>query len=287
MDEERRNAIKTALQQYRTTVSEHNFTILRIIIDFINQQAVPENSSQERINRIRLRELEEKHLGSIPKSITSTKELLSDEKRAEVIEHCDLDGVENGPVDIDQRSEYFTRVKANMPADNLITGIGDLEFPPPDLEYLCTLVQAIPGPGLPLFRSRNQIEFISSIYEHGLENMAKCVFVPGRDSHLTGLWEEWTIAVGVQIGAGPEDSEWAGSFVIYCRHGDESKGWKWRYGMHENEWHSDLHDSVEEFLGFYARHNKQTEEEVREWLERIPKSRVLGVTPLPAGMRIG
>jgi hypothetical protein len=40
--------------------------------------------------------------------------------------------------------------------------------------------------------------------------------------------------------------------------------WKWRYGVHDEDWCSDVYDIVEEFLGFYAHFKEQTEEGVRK-----------------------
>jgi hypothetical protein len=47
---------------------------------------------------------------------------------------------------------------------------------------------------------------------------------------------------------------------VRCNEDNEQQ--KWRYGVHDEDWRSDLYDSVEEFLNFYAHFNEQTEEGV-------------------------
>ncbi|CZR69156.1 uncharacterized protein PAC_19056 [Phialocephala subalpina] len=281
MDDDRRTKIATALQQYRETVSQHNFILMRLVIEGVEAQAVPPNWSQEGADRLRIKELQDHYISSIPENITLPRDLLNDDVRADVISHCDLDGVLNLPVNLNERQEYFVGIRANIPESVEVA-----EFPPPDLEYLCTLVSAVTGPGLARYRERRQTDFISSIEEYGLEYMTEYVIVPnqdneegGGDSHLMGLWEDWKIAVAFKIGAGPQDSEWGGSYALYCRR-EDGEEWKWRYGVHDGDWHSDVYDSVEEFLGFYAHFNEQTEENVRKEIECLNKNRVLGVVKI-------
>ncbi|TVY45431.1 hypothetical protein LOCC1_G003723 [Lachnellula occidentalis] len=277
MDAERRTKIATALQQYRETVLQHNFLLMRLVIEGVEAQAVPPNCPQEIADRLRIKELKDHYIRSIPKNITSPRDLLNDDVRADVISHYDLDGVSNLPVNLNERQEYFVGLRANIPESVEVA-----EFPPPDLEYLCTLVSAVTGPGLPCYRQHQQTNFISSIEELGMKVMTEYIFVPNRDSEggegdcpLMGLWEDWKIALAFGIGDGPQDAEWAGSYALYCRREDDEER-KWRYGLHDDGWQSDVYDSVEEFLGFYAHCKEQTEEEVRKD-ELLSNNRVLGV----------
>jgi hypothetical protein len=146
------------------------------------------------------------------------------------------------------------------------------EFPPADLEYLCTLVSSITGPGLPYERESQQIAFVSPIEEHELKEMAEAVTVPIRDSkegkynELTYTWEDWEITVAFKIGGGNCGD--CGSYALYCRN-EDNKQWKWRYGIYDDTWYSNVYNSVEEFLSFYAHFKEQTEEGVRKDIRRL------------------
>lgn len=80
-------------------------------------------------------------------------------------------------------------------------------------------------------------------------------------NQLTWLWEEWEIAIAFRIGGGPRS--WGGSYALYCKNKDREQ-WKWRYGVHDEEWYSDVHENVEGLFGFYAHFNEQTEEELED-----------------------
>ncbi|KAG5771237.1 hypothetical protein H9Q72_002145 [Fusarium xylarioides] len=83
----------------------------------------------------------------------------------------------------------------------------------------------------------------------------------GEHNQLTWLWEDWEIAIAFKMGGGP--CGWGGSFALYSR-GEEKKERKWRYGVHDEEWYSDVYDNVEGFLGFYAHFNEQTEDDLKD-----------------------
>ena len=84
--------------------------------------------------------------------------------------------------------------------------------------------------------------------------------VEGKHNQLTWLWEEQEIAIAFKIGGGP--CGWGGSYALYCKNGREQ--WKQRYGVHDEEWYSDVYENVEGFFGFYVHFNKQTEEELED-----------------------
>ncbi|PTB75612.1 hypothetical protein M440DRAFT_1457782, partial [Trichoderma longibrachiatum ATCC 18648] len=224
MDEERRSKIAAALQQYRQTVSQHNLAMLRIL---------------------------------------RPQDIFNDDVRAKLIRQ--LDGVCNRSVHLTRREEYFASLGAKIAEKN----IDVVEFPPADLEYLCTLVDGIDGPGLPYYTVSSQIEFITPAGASELDGLKDSIIVPAWDDAgdrvdvLWVVWKAWEIAVAFVTGKGP--FALCGSCAIYCSHkeDDANKEWKWRYGIFDGEWCSDLYNSVEEFLGFYAHHNEQTEEMVR------------------------
>ncbi|KAF8866262.1 hypothetical protein BDZ45DRAFT_735544 [Acephala macrosclerotiorum] len=235
MDEERRTKIATALQQYRET-------------------------SASLAQTLRMQELHRQIY--VPKSVTSPQDLLQDDVLADLIRRAGLDGVFDYLVNLKLREEYFAAIWTRIPENVEVA-----EFPPADLEYLCTLVSGITGPGLPYHREMKQFDFVFPIEDNQLEDMVENVTVPiryveeGGSNELTFIWEDWEIAVAFKVGGGPRS--WGGSYALYCRH-EENEQWKWRYGVHDEDWRSDVYDSVEEFLGFYAHFEEQTEEEVRK-----------------------
>jgi hypothetical protein len=261
MDEERRIKIATALQQYREKVTQHSFFLLRILVECLETQPIPPSWSARVAPILRMQELRRQIY--VPESVTSPRDLLKDDVRTDLIRYAGLDGVFDHPVNLKQREEYFAAIRTRIPENVEVA-----EFPPADLEYLCTLVSGITGPGLPYHREMCQFDFVSPIENHRLEDMVENVTVPSRyveggggSYELTFTWEDWDIAVAFKIGGGPRS--WGGSYALYCRH-EENEQWKWRYGVHDGDWRSDVYDSVEEFLSFYAHFKEQTEEEVRK-----------------------
>jgi len=59
-----------------------------------------------------------------------------------------------------------------------------------------------------------------------------------------------------------------GSYALCCRNGEQHQ-WGWRYWIHDNEWCSEVYDSVEEFLTFYIHYRETSEEFVRRNFRRI------------------
>jgi hypothetical protein len=268
MDEERRTKIATALHQYRETVSQHSFFLLRILVEDMEAEPLPPNVSASVAQILHMREFRRYLQGAVPESVKSPRDLLNDDVRAELIRRARLDGVSHRPVNLKLREEYFATVQRQIAEENIEVA----EFPPADLEYLCTLVSGVTGPGLPHHRVAQQFDFVSSLEDEELKYMVKYVTVPIRDdegggyNELTYIWEDWEIAIAFKIGGGP--GGWGGSYALYCRNEDNEQ-WKWRYGVHDDDWGSDVYDSVEEFLGFYAHFREQTEERVRKGIRSL------------------
>jgi hypothetical protein len=264
MDEERKTIISNALDRYKQTVLERNLKILRFLVEAMEAQPDPPKWPQDLAQQQRLDAFRKFYLmGSLPEPATTAHDLLSEHVRENLVSMCELDGVNHSPSNFQQRTEWFNKLQEIIAEKNLEAE----EFPPAELKYLCTLVDTIHGPGLPYHRERQQFDFVSSLDQEVPETTASRVVVPIREgeeeefSALMGIWEDWQIAVGVRIGDGPR--EWGGSYALYCRN-DSNDQWQWRYGVHDEDWRSDLYDSVESFLDYYAHHNEQTEENTRQ-----------------------
>ncbi|OTA07312.1 hypothetical protein A9Z42_0081920 [Trichoderma parareesei] len=267
MDEERRSKIATALKQYRQTVSQHNFALLRILVDYLEAQPLP-----PRAEILRLITLRDRYLCiNLPESVKEPRDIFNDDVRKDITQWASLDGVCDGPFDLRRREEYFASIKAEIAEKN----IDVVEFPPVDLEYLCTLVDGITGPGLPYYSFANMIEFITPTSSSDLEGPKGYIIVPAWDDEedrvdvLSEVWEGWEIAVAFETGGGP--FALCGSCAIYCssKEDDGNKEWKWRYGIFDGGWCSDMYNSVEEFLGYYAHFKEQTEEMFRKDVVRM------------------
>lgn len=161
---------------------------------------------------------------------------------------------------------------------------------PPEFLYLSTLARGISGPGLPHYRSMAQFSFLTDPAE-ALETLqnegAKSrITVPVRNRPLGDLdfspldltWMEWEIAVGVKSGEGPRGG--SGVWIVYCRRisrrgGEGEDGefcWKLRYGIRDElDYESELFDSLEGFLAWYAHFNEQ----IGEKLEAVPLGQVM------------
>ncbi|KAK4543199.1 hypothetical protein LTR36_005749 [Oleoguttula mirabilis] len=265
MDEERRTKIATALHGFRHIVSQHNIAMLRALVDSLEAKPTPPKWPASLAQQKRMKVLRHQLQGAVPASVTSPRDLLSEDLRPELTRLCNLDGVDHKPVDPQKRADYFSAIQTRISEKSVVM----TEFPPADLEYLCTLVSGVTGPGLPLHREQKQFHFVSPLEDEVLEYMTENVVVPNRDdeegyNELTYVWEDWEIAVAFKIGGGPRS--WGGSYALLCRNEDNDER-KWRYGVHDEEWESGIYDSVEEFLEFYAHFTEQTEEDITRGVE--------------------
>ena len=143
MDERRRAIIQNALQQYRDTVSQHNFTLLRTLVTMMEEEPLPHKVSEKVANQLHVRELARYLQCTIPDSVKSPRDVLEEIVRADLTRLCNLDGVSSRAVNVELRGEYFDRVRARIAEKNVEV----TEFPPAGLEHLCTLVSGVTGPG--------------------------------------------------------------------------------------------------------------------------------------------
>lgn len=143
MDEAQRASIKDALQQYRDTVSQHNFTLLSILVQMMEEEPLPPNVSEKVANQLHVRELARFLQCTIPEFVKSPLDILDESFRADLINSCNPDGVSSRPVNKELRKEYFDGIKTRIAERNIEVA----DFPPKDLEYLCTLISGVIGPG--------------------------------------------------------------------------------------------------------------------------------------------
>ncbi|KAF5621668.1 hypothetical protein F25303_12231 [Fusarium sp. NRRL 25303] len=251
MDQDQRNRIENALLRYRKTVLEQNISLLRILVEEVEAQPAPTGYRDSTAQHLRVEAIREQVV--VPDSIKSTNEILDERFRDALISEGCLDGVAHGSIDLAGRREYFAGVQANI----VRKGVEVSESPPPPQIWR-----------LPFHREVSQFHFVTPLEFEEMEEMMKFVCVPIRDetgkevyNSLTSIWEDWEIAIAFKIGSGPRS--WGGTYALYCRN-DDHEQWKWRYGVHDEEWYSDVYENVEDYLEFYTHFREQTEEELRE-----------------------
>lgn len=177
-----------------------------------------------------------------------------------------MDGVSHGPVDLQRRADYFAAIRTRIAHFQ----VGISNFPPADLEYLCTLVDGVTVPGLPLYCELHQFDFLSPLGNGTLKERVTAI-VPSQPNdnddiednggvaegdELKYMWEEWDIAFASDVRVGPR--AWGGAWALHCRL-DESEPLKWRYGLHDEEWYSDVYDNVKYSLESRANNGTQKE----------------------------
>lgn len=280
MDEYRKAEIENALAKYKDTVLDLNLKALRFVIDGVEEEPPPEDYPDDEIRDLKLQLLRDEYgiyLESEEQPVPSLHDLLSEDNREGLVASCSLDGVTHGDTDAAGREAWFSDLWdsiSNMDsAENWPTAL------PEDLKYLSTLTPGICGPGLPAYRDISQFSLLTDMsamdeYEDhrvdvplGQQRMDNNEF-----NALSPAFEGWDISVGARIGDGPR--AWGGGFVVFCRLPESDRDtWKWRYGMRDDTYSSELFDTVEEFLGFYAHFNAQTEED--DNIEIVPLEQIL------------
>ncbi|KAL2068363.1 hypothetical protein VTL71DRAFT_16461 [Oculimacula yallundae] len=279
MDDNKRLDVQSALCLYRDTVSQHNFNLLAIVVSMMEAEPLPAQVSAKTANQLHMRGLARYLQSSVPSDISTPRDFLNESLRVSLTESYELDGVSNRPVYANFRRENFDGVEKRIKEMGVDVG----KFTPPNLEELCDLVSGVTGPArIGTHFISQQIAFASTIEEESLEDMIQAVYVPGRhfgeeddDDDDDGgedfdpwmdLWPNWEIAVAFKIGGGPH--EWCGSNALYCRNEDNAQ-WEWRYGIHDNDCCSDVHDSVADFLLSNSHYKETTEEWVRKHFRTI------------------
>jgi hypothetical protein len=120
IDEERRTKIATALHQYRETVSQHSFFLLRILVEGMEAEPLPPGVSASVAQKLQIDQFRRYHLlGAVPESVKSPRELLNDDVRAELVRRARLDGVAHRPVNLKLREEYFAFIWTRIAEKNV------------------------------------------------------------------------------------------------------------------------------------------------------------------------
>lgn len=253
IDAARRTSIATALREYTEIVSQHNLTMLRILVDGMASQE-DETIIDEEVDYMRLLPFRQEYLeGDLPDSVEIVQDLLTDPVLAELTTRFSLNGVRNGVVDTNARDTWFSNMRRSI--EQKAPSVTD--FPPAELRYVCTLVNGIIGTGLPYFRGTEQIQFISDLKEE-----VDDVLTYDELSAFEPLWEDWEIAIACKLGAGLRSL--SGGLTLFCRKPSAGLDWQWRYGLYDEGWCSEMYNSIEDFLAWYAHHNEQTAEQVRK-----------------------
>ncbi|KAF2720696.1 hypothetical protein K431DRAFT_285606 [Polychaeton citri CBS 116435] len=257
-DEDRRENIRSALKRYRETVEQHNFSIIRLIIEAMEPKPIHSNMDESFAKKRCLRVLK----GEFNRNwggdfVSEPLYLLSEDIRSELIhEHC-LNGIYHLPNDPERpkyREDWFAAIRADIEEGGVTTDY----FPPADLHYLCSLVSGICGSGLPLWQHAQQMSLLDPL--SGDERTEVTFPMPDDDyDWMKSYWEGWEIATAVQIGSGEHTG---GSFAIFCRDEELHKQWRWRYSAISEFWCSDLYDDIEGYLDFYAHFNEQSKEDI-------------------------
>ncbi|RKK85004.1 hypothetical protein BFJ69_g1703 [Fusarium oxysporum] len=191
MNQERREQIAVALCQYREMVLQHNLFLLCTLVEKVEAQPAPPNCPESIAQELRMQAINK--LIEVPKSIKLRRDVFDEGVISLLISSASLEGVDDDPVDPSLRREYFAGLKAKIEE----RGVEVAEFLPSDLEYLCTLVSGIIGPGLPFYREASQFDFIALLRRGKIKDMIEAVGVPvrndageGEHNQLTWLWEE-------------------------------------------------------------------------------------------------
>ncbi|QIW98677.1 hypothetical protein AMS68_004195 [Peltaster fructicola] len=259
MDEARQLSISSALREYQQVVRKHNVSTLKILVEGLTLP--PKNAmTDQAADMWRFAVLG--HLLSITLTgkITELQQVLSMDLE------FDIDGVSHEPVD--SRQTWFAAISAEMSEASL-----DVAFPPPELSYLCSLTNAVHGPGLPYWQRSRYLPLLSPASFETPEDTLLRVAIPARgmdqDSWLDeDDWREQMgsdeVTVGVRIGDKCEGS--GASYVLYCC---KNGIWAWRYAVHDEQWISDLYDTLEAYLEFYSHFCEPTEQETRNAVRRF------------------
>lgn len=188
--------------------------------------------------------------------------LVYEELRLQLAEFAELNGVSHRPVNLQRRADYFAAIRSRIVHLQVEISV----FAPAGHEYLCTLIDGVTSPRLHYSRELQQLGFVSPLGDSPLNVTA---IVPNRPDDNEGnytegglaeadelkfMWENWAIPFAFKLGFGPRG--WGGCWALHCRL-DKSEPLQWRHGLHNEEWYSDVYDSVEDFLEYHANDKEQ------------------------------
>ncbi|GIZ46912.1 hypothetical protein CKM354_001001800 [Cercospora kikuchii] len=278
----RRESIDNALRHFRRTVLDQNLLALRILVEAAQQevQALSPGLSNEQIE-----EALEYHFECEYQITYSTAKSLLEGSADDMIAVFCLEGVDHDPVDLSARDHWWASLwnvmkSSQQHIEPFPTGL------PQDMKYLTTLVSGITGGGLPYWREMQHPDFFKKVDVRLLESpvdhrkricipslgnwqdvaafQSKDVLDPNNAVGYTWAIEDWDISVASNMSSWPEKFS-DGTFVLYCCRQQETedshlvKTWDWRYGFQRGIFSSELFESVEEYLAWYAHWDEQTE----------------------------
>jgi hypothetical protein len=301
LNEARRASIRDALQKYKAECLRQNLRDLCIAwqeVHFSGEEEIKSGRrTAEEVDRAVRRAWKRDYW--LPK-YEDLQILLAPEespKRSQIIRRLWLDGVNHDPVNYELRKKWWGSIwMAILKKKDIIT---PEQFPPGlpnDLQYLTTLVDGVLGPDVLRDHEKQFRDFVpsfadienSSIRKALLEGKDDGLCVPclgnwkenprsleredleDYNNYLPGIWSdelsghgEWDIAVGLSLSSWP----YAGyrSVMMYCCPRRENGGWAWRYGWENSAMvsSSDLYDTVEEYLEWYAHWGMAKDEDVK------------------------
>jgi hypothetical protein len=267
LDNARRASIKAALESYQRTVLNHNYSNLRTIVDEVEarceRQSGPPDDEQDEPSDDEM-ELFEEHVlcEGITEFATSPRGLLEPAVRSKLIDKCNLDGIYHLPETFrPDRNAWYAIIRGLLEEQNVTA----TAFPPPDLEYLCTLVDGICGPGLPQHVFMHQYNMLDVAERLGVYK--DTVFV--GEASLPAAWgpDDLEIELCIKIGRNYEHS-WGGSYLLRCR-GPSDEQPLWKYAAHADENASDVYDSLEQYLAFYSHFNEQGRDDIERVIQDL------------------
>lgn len=210
----------------------------------------------------------------------------------ELMQRWGLRGITKDNLDLDQRNGYFAAVRNEIAGLSLAGECCPQSLPPDLVYLSCLvdavhgpgLPEWRRGQQIDMisstqdfFRRPDRAREYMAVSPSGADMDPDERWNSNREAQdLDFVWEGWMKSVGFMIGKNDRFSN-AGSCAVFCRrlrdveHWDygveydpeeatpEEQAWKendlqwqWRFGVYDGEWHSDLFDTVEEYLAWYA-----------------------------------
>lgn len=279
----RRQSIENALRHFRRTVLDQNLLALRILVEAAEQevQALSSRISNEQIEEA----LEDHFEREYQITYSTAKDLLEGSADDMIAVFC-LDGVDHDPVEPSARERWWASlwnvIQSNEEhIEPFPTGL------PQDIRYMTTFVSGVTGAGLPYWREMQHPDLFRKVNVGLLDSPSenrKRICIPslgdwqdarafqGKDvsdpNNAVGhTWatEGWDVSVACNMSSWPEQFL-NGTFTLYCCRQQEdgqdpsTKPRGWRYGFQRGIFSSELFNSVEEYLAWYARWDEQTKE---------------------------
>lgn len=245
-------SLVTALEEFRTTVREHNRKALAWYIRDLEEREPPDDLSDEDVRELRLNGLESYLENVSLENMQRPSDALA--RFDEVAEQCELDGAGRARESSERSAKLEEYVGALNEAFLENTDGDGIQGPvtvPAAFVELMKLVDSILGPGLPHYRSMHQTPFFEG-FQRQASTIANSVITGSPDERrmTAGLSGDWEVGAGWRTGA----NAGADSFVLYCRNQSLGKEWDWRYIVKAPETFNHLGpmDDLGEFLKAYA-----------------------------------